>query len=89
MIKKLLIITLMITVAGCKASDQPRPLRTAVQPPSPRPSWAAGMEPGCWTIGEPVAPECLEGGAPECSTWADRGPCWYVDPVDGTVWYRP
>jgi len=96
MFKKALVMALILALAGCNdAGQQPRPVKTFRQaPPSPAPSWAVGMDPGCWVIGEPVAYECLEGGAPQCTLrqWtgeaAKTGPCWWVE-HDGTVWYLP
>jgi hypothetical protein len=65
-------------------------LGTATQP---APSWAVGQDPGCYTLGVPVAGECLEGGAPQCATEDGNDgaglPCWWVDPDKGDVWYRP
>lgn len=86
MFKYLLAIALVL--GGCKPTtptESPKPMKSAVQP---APSWTAGMEPGCWVVGEPVAPECLEGGAPQCKDTL-IGPCWIIDSNTGEVWYRP
>lgn len=84
------ILVLWASLSGCKPAGQaPKPLKTAVQPaPSPTP-----VDLGCWTVGQPVAQDCLDGGAPRCATedgndGAGRE-CWWVDPTDGRVWYRP
>ena len=85
-------VLITIAVTGCKPAgqDSPRPLRTAVvHVPTPLPSWADGMELGCFVVGVPVAPECLEGGAPTCPYDSTTvGPCWATAP-DGRIWYRP
>lgn len=82
-----MIVAVTVALTGCKpAGQRPAPVRTAVQV---APSWRAGMEPGCFTVGEPVAPECLEGGAPTCPYDSTTvGPCWATAP-DGRIWYRP
>lgn len=85
-------LAILALAAGCtpRTAPAPSPVRTAVQP---APSWSVGQDPGCYSLGVPVAGECLEGGAPRCVTedgndGADL-PCWWVDPDKGDVWYRP
>lgn len=90
--KLLMLTTALLTgasMAACKPDPSgPRPMKSAVQP-APSPSWAIGMDPGCLTTREQVAIECLEGGAPQCRNNGNQRPCWFVDPSDGQVWYRP
>lgn len=64
----------------------PKPMKSAVQS---RPSWAASMEPECFATGAPVPDRCMEDPAARHCSNDDARVCFWVDSVNGRVWFRP
>lgn len=88
--KVMTMLMIAIVLVGCKPEPtvpEPSELPVVIAP-QPKPSWVLGMEPGCFVTNEPVAYECLEGGAPRCEHMTSTGPCWWIDPANNDVWYR-
>lgn len=84
------LVVVMAWASSCSTTrEHAVPLPSAVA----RTSWAAGMQPGCFVVGVPVAWECVE-GHPEYLCPADPQltevhSCWWAFyPGDG-LWFQP
>jgi len=96
------LVAILITMTACKpAGQEPKPLKTMIQSPPSSPVFCGDPGVTCWSWWTDPGPECLVTGAPVPATCVDSGPpcpeqgptagvaCWWVDPTDGRVWYRP